>query len=208
MGNVRPRAWRSQPCNRRAYNTIRRQVCAGSRVAGRRCCAVCHEQQQQQCREHAPVAPAQASHHACCRLLPLPLPPPLLLLHASDNVSRMVDFSSRFRPRFLELMHDVDDGVAAAGLRLLALLVRQGVVQDAVRKCLSACLPADLPAYVLFPIHAACLPKMYAHSQPKPDPFSTSKSNSPQTFQIFPAQNLSLLTAHLHPNLLIGPATW
>jgi hypothetical protein len=59
-------------------------------------------------------------------------------LSCSDNVPRLQDFTLRFTPRFCELMHDVDAGVAAAGLRLLALLVEHGIVKHKVR-----CLKTD-----------------------------------------------------------------
>lgn len=46
---------------------------------------------------------------------------------------RLQDFTVRFTPRFCELMHDINEDVAAAGLRLLALLVEQGIIKHKVR---------------------------------------------------------------------------
>jgi hypothetical protein len=57
----------------------------------------------------------------------------LLLLPHSDNVPRLHDFTNRFTPRFCELMHDVDEEVAASGLQLLALLVEHGIISHKVR---------------------------------------------------------------------------
>ncbi|KAI8472835.1 MAG: hypothetical protein J3K34DRAFT_457586 [Monoraphidium minutum] len=45
------------------------------------------------------------------------------LYQDSDNLPRLSEFTGRFRARFVELMGDVDDAVAAAGLRMLAVLV-------------------------------------------------------------------------------------
>lgn len=52
----------------------------------------------------------------------------------SDHVPRLHDFTLRFTPRFCELMHDVDVEVAAAGLRLLALLVEHGIIKHQVQR--------------------------------------------------------------------------
>lgn len=60
-------------------------------------------------------------------------PSPLFPLTRSDNVPRLHDFTARFTPRFCELMHDVSEDVAAAGLRLLALLVEHGILKHKVR---------------------------------------------------------------------------
>jgi hypothetical protein len=60
----------------------------------------------------------------------------------SDNVPRLHDFTNRFTPRFCELMHDVDEEVAAAGLQLLALLVEHGIISHKVGslfRCLLTC---------------------------------------------------------------------
>lgn len=46
---------------------------------------------------------------------------------------RLQEFTARFTPRFCELMHDVSEEVAAAGLRLLAVLVQQNIVTHKVR---------------------------------------------------------------------------
>jgi hypothetical protein len=54
------------------------------------------------------------------------------LLCCSDNVPRLQEFTARFTARFCELMHDVSEEVAAAGLRLLAVLVQQNVVTHKV----------------------------------------------------------------------------
>ena len=40
-------------------------------------------------------------------------------------------FTERFEARFLQLVDDVDDAVAAQGVRLLALLVREGELDAA-----------------------------------------------------------------------------
>jgi hypothetical protein len=50
----------------------------------------------------------------------------------SENVPRLQDFSARFSSRFAELMFDVDEVVAAASLRLQALLVRHKVLKHKV----------------------------------------------------------------------------
>eukprot|EP00879_Flechtneria_rotunda_P009665 GHRR01010112.1.p1 GENE.GHRR01010112.1~~GHRR01010112.1.p1 ORF type:complete len:1314 (+),score=643.17 GHRR01010112.1:935-4876(+) len=42
----------------------------------------------------------------------------------SENVPRLHDFTLRFTSRFTELMYDIDDHVAAVGMRLLAQLVQ------------------------------------------------------------------------------------
>jgi len=46
----------------------------------------------------------------------------------SANLAPMHDFTERFTVRFCELPYDVSTTVAAAGLRLLAALVRMGEV--------------------------------------------------------------------------------
>ncbi|GBF99460.1 hypothetical protein Rsub_11946 [Raphidocelis subcapitata] len=46
------------------------------------------------------------------------------LYQDSDNLPRLTEFTGRFRARFVELMSDVDGSVAAAGLRLLSVLVK------------------------------------------------------------------------------------
>jgi Zn-dependent M16 (insulinase) family peptidase len=55
-------------------------------------------------------------------------------LHCSENVPRLHEFAARFTTRFIELMSDVDEGVAAAALHLLAQLVQHGVLKHEVRQ--------------------------------------------------------------------------
>ena len=51
----------------------------------------------------------------------------LLALYASPGaLGPLRGFTDRFSSRFAELVHDVDDGVAAKGAELLALLVKEG----------------------------------------------------------------------------------
>jgi hypothetical protein len=47
-------------------------------------------------------------------------------------VPRLHEFAARFTTRFIELMSDVDEGVAAAALHLLAQLVQHGVLKHEV----------------------------------------------------------------------------
>jgi hypothetical protein len=61
------------------------------------------------------VGPACRDEHSLNRNPPSP---------NSDNLSRLTEFTGRFRGRFIELMSDVDARVAAEGLRLLATLVK------------------------------------------------------------------------------------
>ncbi|WIA41354.1 hypothetical protein OEZ86_004947 [Tetradesmus obliquus] len=51
------------------------------------------------------------------------------LYEDSENVPRLHEFAARFTTRFTELMSDIDEGVAAAALRLLAQLVQHGVLK-------------------------------------------------------------------------------
>lgn len=71
-----------------------------------------------------------AADYANC----LALPPVLLcgIVLCSENVPHVQIFSGRFKDRFAELMFDVDEGVAAAGLRLQALLVHHNVLRQEV----------------------------------------------------------------------------
>lgn len=64
---------------------------------------------------------------------------PYRLCVNSDNVPRLQEFTARFTARFCELMHDVSEEVAAAGLRLLAVLVQQNIVAHKVRVVLVDC---------------------------------------------------------------------
>lgn len=77
--------------------------------------------------------PAELSHHrrlwrpdlfscSCCPLTrPFACAP---CARCSDNLPRLTEFTGRFKGRFVELMNDIDSTVAAAGLKLLSVLVK------------------------------------------------------------------------------------
>ena len=69
----------------------------------------------------------------------------LRLYSTPSNVSPLHEFTQRFRQRIAELARDVDDTVAAAGVRLLAHLVAtqelpaEQVLCPALQGCFECC---------------------------------------------------------------------
>lgn len=52
----------------------------------------------------------------------------IALYSVEGNVSQLKELTTRFAPRFTELVDDIDDDVAVAGVQLVTLLVQQGAL--------------------------------------------------------------------------------